>query len=87
MPYTTIYNIKTLKKCMKCKKKKSKILINQIVNNIIKSSCLCVPCFKEEMPHYTLEPKCFDCIDCFSCSIQKLLFTPKEIRQFKIKLI
>jgi len=87
MPYTTLHLYIKLKKCNKCKKKKAKILVNQIVNNTIETSPFCVKCFKEEMPHYTLELKCFDCIDCFSCNIQKVLFTPKEIKQFKITLL
>lgn len=86
MPYTTYYTIKKLRKCFCCKKKKSEIVINQIVNNCIETSFLCISCFKKAMPDYTLKNKCFICPYCFKCVFQKAIFTSKEIKQFKIKL-
>nr|BDI55232.1 MAG: hypothetical protein [uncultured archaeon] len=85
--YTTLHLYSRLKKCHGCKKKKAKILASQIVNGSIETAALCVSCFKKAMPHYTLEKKCINCLDCFNCNIQKILFTPKEIKQFKITLL
>ncbi|KKN07379.1 hypothetical protein LCGC14_1067730 [marine sediment metagenome] len=86
MPYTTFYIIKVLKKCFRCKKRKGKIVINQIVDNCIKTSSLCIPCFKIKIPEYTLKNKCFICPDCFKCNFQKIIFTSKEINRLKITL-
>ena len=69
-----------------CKKRKSKIVVNQIVDNNIETSSLCIPCFKKAVPDYSLENKCFICPDCFNCSFQKIIFTTKEINQLKITL-
>ena len=80
--YTVLHKIKTLNKCINCKGK-SKVVVNQIVNNKIQTSPLCVSCFKIEMPEYTLEYACISCTDNFKCDIQKILFTSKEIKQFK----
>jgi len=84
---TYINSIKKYKKCSKCKKRKSKLLVSQLVNDEIETVSLCVSCFKKFNPNYKLERRCINCIDCFKCNLQKVIFTSKEIKQFRIKLI
>jgi len=84
---TYINNIKKYKKCPKCKKRKSKILVSQLVNNEIEIVSLCIPCFKAFYINYTLEERCINCDACFKCNLQKVIFTSKEIKRLKIKLI
>ena len=84
---TYINNIKKYKKCSKCKKRKGKILVSQLVDNKIETVSLCVPCFKAFYINYRLEKRCINCDYCFKCDLQKVIFTSKEIKQFKINLI
>ena len=86
MPYTTLNVLKNFKKCTKCKKRKGKIIANQLINNDIETYSLCIKCFKIFIPEYTLKKECFSCQKCFECDLQKILFTSKEINQLKIKL-
>lgn len=81
--YTTFWSIKRLRKCEACHKRKSKVLVNQIDNGKIETVPLCVSCFKKWAPDYTLGYKCSNCEKCFNCELQKVLFTSKEIKQFK----
>ena len=82
MPITNLFPVKVLKECTSCHKK-GKILINQIINNHIQTSVFCIKCFKREVPTYTLEIKCIKCPDCFKCKLQKIIYSSKEIKQFK----
>ena len=80
--YTVLNKVKTINKCIECRKK-SKVLVSQISDNKIHISPLCRKCFKIEMPDYTLEYACITCDDNLKCDLQKILFTNKEIKQFK----
>lgn len=80
--HAVLFNIKELKKCSMCKKRKGKILIIQDTYDDYKVAVRCVLCFKKELPGYTLERMCIVCKHNLDCDIQKILFSSKEIKQF-----
>lgn len=76
--------VKKFKRCIKCGKK-AKII--QAIYFYDKDEMFfrgfCKKCFREVTPEYTLELKCVVCPYNFDCSIQKTIFSKKEIKEFK----
>lgn len=72
-------------KCLVCEKKEPVVLVNIYQNETgeLSMGAYCKDCFKEQVPEYSLENKCLVCNSNFDCSIQNLLFSKKEIRNFK----
>jgi len=75
----------TKSKCVSCKKTTPIIIAAQYTynNDEINFSLLCKKCFKKDFPNYTLEKSCIVCGNNFNCAIQKVIFSKKEIVNFK----
>ena len=85
-----LYDYKFLKKnnkCLKCKKNPPVVLIGQYLLNkdTVDVAVYCKDCFREEIKEYTLEDTCIVCRDNLNCNMQRILFSKKEIRDFKTK--
>ena len=71
-----------LKKCFKCHKK-SVVVVHFEGGN---SYGYCKKHFLHEFPSYTLGEKCKTCTDNFKCNLQEVIFTKKEIKNFREEL-